>query len=120
MKKEDHVHIDGRVGGGLEFRPPKILKLSIVTIVLSQVLNNNLVPDCVRSNLNSKFSGGAQIPLVGTHAYTCVSVLSCNTIILLPSCPTPLNSKSCMKPWTAKSLKYLCLILSSVLHPTNG
>ena len=28
------------------------------------------------------------------------------------------NSKSCMKPWTAKSL--LCLTLSSVLHPANG
>ena len=36
--------------------PPEILKLSMVINVLSQVLNNNLVPDCVRSNLRgSKF-----------------------------------------------------------------
>ena len=45
-------------GGGLEFPPPppEILKLSKVIIVLSQVLHNNLVPDCVRSNLRgSKF-----------------------------------------------------------------
>ena len=33
------------------FPPPEILKLSMVIIVLSQVLNKNLVPDCVRSNL---------------------------------------------------------------------
>ena len=31
--------------------PPEIMKLSVVIIVLSQVLNNNPVPDCVRSNL---------------------------------------------------------------------
>ena len=54
--------------------PPEILKLSMV-IVLSQVLNSNLVPNCIRSNLRgSKFKiflgGGA-------------------TIILLPSCPPP-------------------------------
>ena len=49
-------------GGGMEFPPPppppppEILKLSMVINVLSQVLNNNLVPDCVRSNLRgSKF-----------------------------------------------------------------
>ena len=46
--------------GALEFPPlpptQEILKLSMVIIVLSQVLNNNLVPDCVRSNLRgSKF-----------------------------------------------------------------
>ena len=35
--------------------PPEILKLSMV-IVLSQVLNSNLVPNCIRSNLRgSKF-----------------------------------------------------------------
>ena len=37
--------------GGPGISPPEILKLSIVIIVLSQVLNNNLVPDCIRSNL---------------------------------------------------------------------
>ena len=42
--------------GGPGISPPEILKLSMVIIVLSQVLNNNLVPDCVRSNLRgSKF-----------------------------------------------------------------
>ena len=101
-------HTDGG-GGGLEFLPPpqKYLKLSMVIIVLSLVLNNNLVPDFVRSNLRgSKFNiflegGGAcpQTPLVGTHAYmcvsmlshayTCVSMLSHTTIILLPSCFSP-------------------------------
>ena len=40
-----------RGGGALELPPPEILKLSLVINVLSQVLNNNLVPDCVRSNL---------------------------------------------------------------------
>ena len=41
--------------GGLEFPspshnfpPPEILKSSMVIVVLSQVLNNNLVPDCIR------------------------------------------------------------------------
>ena len=31
--------------------PPEILKFTMVIIVLSQVLNNNLVPDFIRSNL---------------------------------------------------------------------
>ena len=57
-------HTDG--GGGLNPPLPEILKLSMVIIVLSQVLNNNLVPDFVRSNLNSKFSwgggGGGSMP----------------------------------------------------------
>ena len=64
--------------GGLESPPssPEILKLSMVIIALSQVLNNNLVPDFVRSNLRgSKFKiflGGVGMPqtlLVGTHAF---------------------------------------------------
>ena len=73
----------GRVSyrrGRGDWSPPpphqKYLKLSMVIIVLSLVLNNNLVPDFVRSNLRgSKFNifleGGAcpQTPLVGTHAY---------------------------------------------------
>ena len=43
-------------GGGLEFPPQKIMKFSMNIIVLSQVLKNNLVPDCFRSNLRgSKF-----------------------------------------------------------------
>ena len=77
------------------FPPPEILKLSLVITVLSQVLNNNLVPDCVISNLRGSTikicSGGAcpQTPLVGTHAYTCVSVLSHTTIIMLLLCFPP-------------------------------
>ena len=43
-------------GGGLEFPPPRNLKIEYV--FLSQVLNNNLVSDCVRRDLNSKFLGG--------------------------------------------------------------
>ena len=46
--------------------PPEILKLSMVIIVLSQVLNNNLVSDCIRSNLSgSKFK-----IFLGQHAPT--------------------------------------------------
>ena len=46
-----HTEGGGRGGAGISL--PEILKLSIV---LSQVLKNNLVPDCVRSNLRgSKF-----------------------------------------------------------------
>ena len=43
--------------GALEFPPPpEIMKLSMVIIVLPQVLNNIVDPDCVRSNLRgSKF-----------------------------------------------------------------
>ena len=56
------------------------------------------VPDSVRNNQRgSKFKtflggGGVacpQTPLVGTHAYARVSVLSHATIILLPSCFPP-------------------------------
>ena len=67
----------GEVGGGLEFSPPpEILKLSMVLIVLSQVLSNNLVPDCVRSNLNSKVSWGRgdmppDPPSRHTHLHVC-------------------------------------------------
>ena len=43
----------GGGGGGRNFPPPEILKLSMV---INEVLNNNLVPDCVRNNLReSKF-----------------------------------------------------------------
>ena len=56
------------VGGGAGISPtPEILKLSMV------------------------FPGRAcpQAPLVGKHAYVYLSVLSCATIIVLPSCPHP-------------------------------
>ena len=44
--------------------PPPNLEMSMVIIVLSQVLNNNLVPDCIRSNLRgSKFK-----IFLGAHA----------------------------------------------------
>ena len=60
----------------LEFSspPPESLKLSIV---LSQVLNNNLVSDCIRSNLwGSKFfwEGMPLTPLVGTLLSSCLSL----------------------------------------------
>ena len=96
-------------GGALEFPPPppppEILKLSKVIIVLSQILNNNLVSDCARSNLRVfEFKIFlVEHALVGTHTYAYVSVFLHATIILLPSCsppppPPPPNSKSCMKP----------------------
>ena len=44
-------------GGDWNVPHPEIMKLSMVINVLSQVLNNNLVPDCIRSNLRgSKFN----------------------------------------------------------------
>ena len=102
----------------------KSLKLGMVIIVVPSILviwfyNHVIghkyasskcylesVPDCIRSNLRGSkvkiFLKGAcpQTPLVGTHIYMCMSVLSHTTVILLPSCsPPPPNSKSCMKPW---------------------
>ena len=90
-------HTEGGGGAGIPPPPPppETLKLSMVIIVLSQVLNNNLVPDCIRSYLRGSkilnFSGGAcpQTPLIGTHAYACVSVLLRATITMLPSCIPP-------------------------------
>ena len=48
--KRGRVSYRGGGGPGTS-TPPEILKLSMVSNILSQVLNNNLVPDCVRSNL---------------------------------------------------------------------
>ena len=55
----------------------------MVIIVLSQVLNNNLVPDCIGNNRRgSKFLGGGgggacpQIPLINMQTYMCMSTLS--------------------------------------------
>ena len=89
-------------GAGIPPSPSLTQKsLNWVWLLFSQVLNNNLVPDCVTSNLRgSKFQifwggggggGGVslQTPLVGMHTYACVSVLSHATIILLPSCSSP-------------------------------
>ena len=62
--------------------PPEILKLSMV---INVVLNNNLVPDCVRSNLRGsklKFFLGKHAPRP-THAYTCVRVLSRATTVII-------------------------------------
>ena len=80
-------------------------------IVSSQVLNSNLAPDCVRSNLRGfKFKiflgGMPQIPLVGTYTYACVNMLSHATIILLPFCFSPPNSKSCMHYWCGAQSNY--------------
>ena len=60
------------------FPPPEILKLSLV---LSQALNNNFVPDCIRSNLRGSkiqnFSGrggGGMLPdppSRHTHIHVC-------------------------------------------------
>ena len=67
--------------GGAGILPTEILKLSMVINVLSQVLSNNLVPDC--NPRGSKFKiflwgrglgACPQTPLVGTHTHACVSV----------------------------------------------
>ena len=69
--------------GGWNFPPPPPRNLEI-EYVLSQVLNNNLVPDCVRSNLRGskfKFFWGDMLPYPpNRHAHV---------IILLPSCFPP-------------------------------
>ena len=108
-----HTRVQGfiRGGGELEFPPQEILKLSMGIIVSSQVLNSNLAPDCVRSNLRgSKFKiflgVCPQIPLVGTYTYACVNMLSHATIILLPFCFSPPNSKSYMHYWCGAQSNY--------------
>ena len=85
--------------------PPRNLELSMVTIVLSQVLNNNLVPDCVSSNLRgSKFNifvGGMPPDPPKRHARLRMrTLLSSRYTILYHPVPLPPNSKSCMKPCT--------------------
>ena len=51
LETDKRGRVSYRGGGGPGTPPPEIFKLSMVINVLSQVLNNNLVPDCVRSNL---------------------------------------------------------------------
>ena len=94
-----HVHVQGfiqrRGGGPWNSPPPEILKLSMVIIVLSQVLNNNLVPDCIRSNLRGPkfkiFLGehASDHPSRHAHLHVYMSVLLHTTIILLPSRSPP-------------------------------
>ena len=84
--------------GGLEFLPqpqfppPRNLELSMVTIVLSQVLNNNLVPDCVSSNLRgSKFNifvGGMPPDPTKRHARYYHPATPYFTILFPPPPPT--------------------------------
>ena len=90
-----------RGGRDLEFPPQEILKLSMVIVVLSQVLSNNLIPDYVRSNLRgSKFKiflGGGDMSPDPLSRHTCLCVLSVlfATIDLLPSCsPLPLPTQN--------------------------
>ena len=89
----------GGGGVGIPPPPPKILKLSMVIIVLSQVLNNNLVPDCVRS---------MPPDLPSRHTHLCTLLSSCYHHVFPP------DSKSCMKPFSLdnwylrKSLSDLC------------
>ena len=90
------VSYRGGWGGGAgtpppqpQFPPPEVMELSMVIIVLSQVLNNNLVPDCIRSNLRGSkiqnfFSWKGREDPPSRHAHLCA------TIIMLPSCfPAP-------------------------------
>ena len=91
--------------------PPRNLEIEygyycFVTGIKQQSCSRLRQKQSERIDLNSTFSWGAfpQIPVVGTHTYVCVSVLSRATIILLPPCFTPPNSKSCMKPWVCSSL----------------
>ena len=81
------------------------------------------VPDCVRRGSKFKvfLGGGAcpQTPLVGTHAYACISMLTHATIILLCTILfSPPNSKSCMKPWPWFSVASLARS-GTLIHPLN-
>ena len=71
----------------------------MVIIVLSQVFNNNLVPDCIRNNWRgSKFLGGGacpQTPLINMQTYVCMSTLS---HALLSSCSHPFIPPSTQNP----------------------
>jgi len=80
---------------------------------LSQVLNNNLVPDCVRSYLRASkiqnFSGGGEgmppdPPSRHTRLHMRERAFACyyHYATILYS-PTP-NSKPCMKPWNGLKL----------------
>ena len=101
-------------GGGLEFpSPPEILKLSMVIIVLSQVLNNNLVPDCVRSNLRgSKFKiflGGHAPRPPSRHTHLCVCEHAFTTLLSSYNHPvSPLHLKILYETMTVVSFPYLC------------
>ena len=94
---------------GIPPPPPEILKLSMIITVLSQVFNNNLVPDCIRSNLRiSKFKFFLEdMPPdpSSRRAHLCMRERAFTrhyhpTTILFPPPPPP-NSKSCMKPWNS-------------------
>ena len=99
-------------GAGIPPSPSLTQKsLNWVWLLFSQVLNNNLVPDCVTSNLRgSKFQifwGGIPPDTLSRHAHLCVCECTFTryyhpaTILFLP----PLNSKSCMEPWTHSSVE---------------
>ena len=118
-------------GGGLEFPPqpqfppPRNLEVEyghycgtinisyLIYMLLDISMNYQKVCPRLRQKQSERFyiflAGGGrgtcpQTPLVGTHAYMCVSVLSHATIILVLSCFLPPNSKSCMKPCTGSCL----------------
>ena len=83
-------------GGGPGFPPQEILKMSMVIIVGSMtVLFGKFVPDCVRSNLNAKFSwgcGGGICPQTPPSSHTCLHTLlsSCyHPVPPHPPTPTP-------------------------------
>ena len=96
----------------------EILKLSMVIIVLSQVLNNNLVPDCVRSNLRgSKFRRGGMSPDAPSrhsswhvHEHAFAHNYHPDTILFPPP-----NSKSCMKPRSKCYMYSFSFLLSMLL-----
>ena len=101
-----------RRGGALEFPHPRNLELIMLIIVLSHVLNNNLVPDCVRSNLRGfKFKifrgGGGDIPPDPLSRYACLYMgegakarYYDPTMILLSSCSPPHKLKIMYKTLT--------------------
>ena len=116
--------------GALEFPPlpptQEILKLSMVIIVLSQVLNNTLVPDCVRSNLRgSKFRRGGMPPdapsrhsSLHVHEHAFAHYYHPAKILFPPPPPTPPpppNSKSCMKPRSKCYMYNFSFLLSMLL-----
>ena len=80
----------GRGGGGHGISlPPRNLEIEYGYNVLSQVLNNNLVPDCNLRGFKFKIFLGEHAPRPPSRHTSCMSVLSRATIILLLPCSPP-------------------------------
>ena len=104
VKWKEFLPMSGfHTGGALEFPPPPQESWNWVWLLLcfvTGVLNNNLVPDWIRTNLwvsKLKFflGGGDMPPDPRTLTCECAFARYYHPATIL----FPPNSKSCMKPW---------------------